>query len=268
MSTPKSATIELQPLPTQNAQKADLLTPAAFPAASATLSVSRWHSQSYYVAIMTLQVLAALAVAAFAVVIAGWQYRPSWSWSYLTWYFFALGGIQFFAVFVAAASVAKQSKVFLIGSLFFFTIATLAVILTGLLMLIPDFRSSFLKSCFTPFISAEYQSLMENFELQYCVVATGSASDFGKWAAWCLSLTGSFIQLPWIVYVCFHTPAPNSSVQTSTLGFNKLPQLDPTIAVTLAPTVGAKDVSAGCGMLFAPTNQSGTLKVLPLPASL
>jgi hypothetical protein len=217
-----------------------------------------------------LQLLAALAVAAFAVVIAGWQYRPNWLWSFLTWYFFALGGLQLLSILIAVASVAKQSKVFLVGALFAFTVATLAVILTGLLMLIPSFRSAFLSSCFTPFVSAEYIFLMQNFELQYCVVSTDSASDFGRWAAWCLALLGTFVQLPWIVYISIHSAAPNAGDKPSTLGFNKLPQLDPKMPVTLATpvgastTVGAKDMSAGCGILFAPTNQSGTLQVLKL----
>jgi hypothetical protein len=264
MTTPLPATLELQPMTSQTAQKAEPIQSTSPPPALSPPSVSRWHSPSYYVGINVLQVLAALAVAAFAVVVAGWQHRPGWVWSYISWYFFALGGIQFFSVLVATFSVAKQSKIFLIGALFFFTIATCAVIATGLMMLIPDFRSSFLSSCFTPFVSAEYKLSMVNFEMQYCVTATGSASEFGRWAAWCLALVGTFVQLPWIVYVSFHSPSASVVHKPSPLSFNKLPQLDPSIPVTLAATVGAKDVSGGCGILFAPTNQSGTLQVVCL----
>ena len=266
MSTPQPSSVEMRPIsaPAQalpvsqsSSSSASISVPTA-PTSSA--AASRWHSRPVYVAVMMLQATAALAVAAFAVVIAGWVTRPSWAWSFLTWYFFALGGLEFVAILFAAGSVAKQSKVVLIGALFVFAIGTAAVITTGLLMLIPNFRLSFFDACFTPFVSADFQATMVLFEQQYCVTATGSASDFGKWAAWCLALVGTFIQLPWICYIMFHFSV--AKVADSTLAFNKLPQLFSSIPVTPAPTVGAKDTSAGCGILFAPTNQSGTLQVL------
>jgi hypothetical protein len=276
MTTPLPAVVEMQPMPSGVPQNTALpfLKPLVAPVPPAA-SASRWHSRPYYVSITLLQATAALAVAAFAVVIAGWQYRPNWAWSYLSWYFFALGGLQFFGVLIGVASVAKNSKVFLVGSLFFFTIATLAVIVSSLLMLIPAFRYSFLSSCFTPFATAEYQFIMQNFELQYCVIATASASDFGRWAAWCLGIVGSFIQLPWIVYIFSHSPTASAADKAGSLAFNKLPQLDPAMTVTRAAMTvtpaqpaAVKDTSGGCGILFAPTNQSGTLQVFGLLAVL
>jgi hypothetical protein len=270
MSTPLPAVVEMQPLPSAVSQNtaSPFLKPLAPPSPPAAFA-SRWHSRSYYLSINLLQALAALAVAAFAVVVAGWQYRPNWAWSYLSWYFFALGGLQFLGVVTGVASVAKNSKVVLVGSLFFYTIATLAVVVTSLLMLIPAFRYSFLSSCFTPFATSEYQLIMQNFELQYCVTATVSASDFGKWAAWCLGIVGSFIQLPWIIYICSHSPTAIAADKTGSLAFNKLPQLDAAITVTPAQpaAAAAKDTSAGCGILFAPTNQSGTLQVVPFASN-
>jgi hypothetical protein len=212
-----------------------------------------------------LQILASFAVAAFAVVIAGWESRPSWQWSYLTWYFFALGGLQFITVIITALSVGRQRQVVLVGAVLFFAIATLAVILTALLMLIPNFRSSFLNSCFTPFVSADYRALMILFEQQYCVTATVSASDFSKWAAWSLALVGACVQLPWIFYIPFYSSVA-SVTDNSPLAFNKLPQLEPRLQATPALPAAANDSSGGCGIIFAPTNQSGTLQVPALPS--
>ena len=255
--SPLSSSAQAVPVSQSSSPPASLSIPAPPPSAAAA---SRWHSRPAYLSIMMLQLTAALAVAAFAVVVAGWVSRPSWTWSFLTWYFFALGGLQFVSILFAAGSVAKQSKVVLIGSLFFFAIGTIAVIVTGLLMLIPAFRSSFFDACFTPFVSADFQATMLLFEQQYCVTATGNASDFGKWAAWCLALVGTFIQLPWILYTIFHFSV--AKVADNTLAFNKLPLLPSSIPLTVAPTVSiAKDTSAGCGILFAPTNQNGTLQV-------
>ncbi len=262
MSNPFPTAVQMQPFPSFASQ-----TPAQSPpnpsaiSPPVTHSASRFHSQPYYITITIMQTLAALAVAAFAVVIAGWNSRPSWEWSYLCWYFFALGGLQLFSVLFAVVSVSKQSKVFLIVCLVFFTIGTLAVIVTGLLMLIPAFRSSFLSTCFTPFVSNGYALWMASFELHYCVTSTSSASDFGYWAPWSLALCGTFIQLPWIVYIFSHVSnvAPDNA---GPLAFNKLPQLGPSIPITNAQTTSVvKDTSGGCGLLFAPTNQSGTLQV-------
>jgi hypothetical protein len=263
MSNPHPTAVPMQPLPSL-ASHAPAQPPLNSASASSpvTPSTSRLHSQPYYVAITILQTLAALAVAAFAVVIAGWNSRPSWAWSYLCWYFFALGGLQLFSVWFAVLSAAKQSKGFLIVCLFFFTIGTLAVIVTGLLMLIPAFRSSFLSACFTPFVSGEYVLWMATFELQYCVTSTSSASDFGHWAPWSLALCGAFIQLPWIVYIFSHISNVKAPENAGPLAFNKLPQLDPSIPITNAQATSVvKDTSGGCGILFAPTNQSGTLQV-------
>ncbi len=262
MSAPLPTSVEMKPLEPVGSQNAAVSTPTSLSApASPAAPASRWHSRPLYLSIAVLQAVAALAVAAFALVVAGWESRPNWVWSYLSWYFFALGGFQFFGALAGVASVAKGSKVILIGSLFFFTIGTLAVIVTSLLMLIPTFRYSFLSSCFTPFASDEYKSLMATFELQYCVSASVSASDFGKWAAWSLGLVATFIQLPWIFYMASYSPTAKPVDKIGTLAFNKLPQLAPALAATLAPTVAVKDTSAGCGILFAPTNQSGTLQV-------
>jgi hypothetical protein len=263
MSTSQPAVVEMKTmtsLVSQNQAPSPSMSLSALPPPAT--SNSRWHSRPYFLSINMLQLIASLAVAAFAVVIAGWQSRPDWSWSYLSWYFFALGGLQFVAVVAGIAAAARPVKVVLIGSLFFFTLGTLAVIVTSLLMLIPDFRSSFFSSCFIPFATAEYVSTMRVFELQYCVTSTSSASDLGKWAAWCLGLIGTFVQLPWIFYISSHTPETKVADRAGSLAFNRLPQLDPAMSVALAPTVGVTDTSAGCGILFAPTNQSGTLQVL------
>ena len=263
MSNPHPTAVPMQPLPSlaSHAPAQPTLNTASV-SPPVTPSTSRLHSQPYYVAITILQTLAALAVAAFAVVVAGWNSRPSWAWSYLCWYFFALGGLQLFSVWFAVLSAAKQSKGFLIVCLFFFTIGTLAVIVTGLLMLIPAFRSSFFSTCFTPFVSGEYALWMAAFELQYCVTSTSSASDFGHWAPWSLALCGTFIQLPWIVYIFAHISNVKAPENAGPLAFSKLPQLDPSIPITNAQTTSVvKDTSGGCGILFAPTNQSGTLQV-------
>ena len=263
MATPQPAAVEMKTMTSFVSQNQAPSLPMSLSALPPPATPnSRWHSRPYFLSINMLQLVASLAVAAFAVVIAGWQTRPNWSWSYLSWYFFALGGLQFVAVVAGVAAVARPAKVVLIGSLFFFTLGTLAVIVTSLLMLIPNFRSSFLSSCFVPFATAEYVSTMQVFELQYCVTSTSTASDLGKWAAWCLGLIGTFVQLPWIFYISSHTPGTKVADKTGPLAFNRLPQLHPAMSVALAPTVGVMDTSAGCGILFAPTNQSGTLQVL------